>query len=323
MYDMKKAIVLCIIATMFLQTVIGQKIDNVVSFRDIKSDNYFRFNYDNDFFAATDKNYTQGYSLELVAPFFKTNPFNYLFYTPKDVETRYGLALEHIGYTPASFDAPDIQFGDRPFASAIMLKSFIITTNLVHKSRFTSAFSLGLIGPGAFGKEMQVAIHKATGNKIPLGWRHQIKNDIVVNYEIGYEKQLVSYKGLVSLQASANAKVGTLFTNASLGVNTTFGIINSPFSSGRNKNDFKLFAYAQPLVNLIGYDATLQGGLFNKQSPYTISSKDIALFAGQFNYGIILKTKTLYFEYTRSTLTKEFETGSAYKWGGIKIGFTI
>ena len=320
---MKKAIVLCLIATVFLQTAIGQKIDNTVSFRDIKSDNYFRFNYDNDFFAATDKNYTQGYSLELAAPFFKTNPVNHLFYIPKNVETRYGLAVEHIGYTPARFDAPDIQFGDRPFASAIMLKSFSIATDSIHKSRFSSAFSLGLIGPGAFGKEMQVAIHKATGNKIPLGWRHQIKNDLLVNYEIGYEKQLVRYNDLFALQANAHAKVGTLFTNAMLGLNTTFGIINTPFSSSTNSKGFKLFGYVQPMVNLIGYDATLQGGLLNKKSPYTIASRDIERLTGELNCGIVLKTKTLYLEYSRSVRTKEFKTGSGYQWGGIKIGFTI
>ena len=49
----------------------AQKIDHLVSFRDINSDSYFRFNYDNDFFAATDKDYTQGYNFELVAPIFK------------------------------------------------------------------------------------------------------------------------------------------------------------------------------------------------------------------------------------------------------------
>ena len=245
--SMKNAIVLCVISVVFLQPSIAQKIDNLVSFRDIKSTNYFRFNYDNVFFAATDKNYTQGYSFELVSPFFKTNPFNHFFYKPQEVESRFGLAVEHIGFTPKSFDSPDIQFGDRPFASAIMLKSFVITTDVIKRSRCTSAFSLGIIGPGAFGKEMQVGIHKATGNKTPLGWRHQIKNDIVLNYEIGYEKQLVRYQNIFSLQVTANAKVGTLFTNGSIGVNSSFGLINSAFSSIKERNGFKLYAYAQPL----------------------------------------------------------------------------
>lgn len=320
---MRKTIPLCIISVLFLQTVLAQKIDNLISFKDINSTNYFRFHYDNDYFSATDENYTQGYSFELVSPYFKTNPFNYLFYKPNDNEIRYGLAVEHIGYTPNHYELPEIQFGDRPFASAIMLKCFMISRNEAKKSRFTSSFSLGIIGPGAFGEEMQVGIHKATGNKIPLGWRHQIKNDIVLNYEVGYEKQLLRYHDLFSLQAKVNAKVGTLFTNGTIGVNSTFGIISNPFSPSTEKQGFKLFAFAQPSISLIGYDATLQGGLVNKQSPYTIASRDIERLTGQFNYGIILRSKTLYFEFSRSLISKEFASGSAYSWGGIKIGFTI
>ena len=204
-----------------------------------------------------------------------------------------------------------------------MLKSFMITTNQEKKSRFTSSFSLGIIGPGAFGKEMQVGIHKATGNKIPLGWQNQIKSDVVINYEVGYEKQLVKYQDLFSLQGTVNAKIGTLFTNASVGFNSTFGIINAPFSSSSKRNSFVLYAYAQPVLNLIGYDATLQGGVFNKQSPYTILSGVVERLTAQFNYGIVLKTKTLYFEYSRSVITKEFTSEDSYKWGGVKVGFTL
>ena len=323
MDSMGKFVVLFILTCISFNNCIAQKIDNMASFRDIKSANYFRFYYDNDFFAATDENYTQGYSFELVSPYFKTNPINYLFYKPKEVEIRYGLAVEHIGYTPNRYELPEIQFDDRPFAAAIMLKSFLIAVDTLNNGRYTTSFNFGLIGPAAFGEEMQVGIHKATGNKTPLGWRHQIKNDIVINYEIGYEKQLVRYRDLFSLQANTTAKVGTLFTTGSVGINTTFGIINSPFKSTKTVNGFKLYAYAQPLFTVVGYDATLQGGLFNNKSPYTISSKEVERFTSQFNYGIVLKTRTLYFEYSRSSITKEFETGSSAKWGGFKIGFTL
>ncbi|WP_354668439.1 MULTISPECIES: lipid A-modifier LpxR family protein [Cellulophaga] len=186
--------IFCITLIVFQQYTHAQKIDNLASFRDVKGEKYFRFNYDNDFFTATDKNYTQGYSFELVAPFLKNNPVNYLFYKPEKVKAHYGLALEHIGFTPHDFDLPEIQFGDRPFAAAIMLKSFMIAVSQECKSRFTSSFSLGIIGPSAFGGDMQEAIHKATGNKIPLGWQNQIENDVVINYELGFEKQIFKYK---------------------------------------------------------------------------------------------------------------------------------
>ncbi len=299
----------------------AQKIDNMTSFRDIKSNSYFRFNYDNDYFGSTDQNYTQGYNFELVSSILKKNPLNYFLLKSKNRELKYGLSLEHIGYTPDNIKSPNIQFGDRPFAAAIMLKSFIITTDTIRKTRLISSLNIGLIGPGAFGKEMQVAIHQATGNTIPQGWQNQIKNDIVLNYEVNYEKQLLRYRNLVALQSNSTLRFGTLFTNTSVGLNAVFGIINSPFTSIKNKNKFQLYFYSQPIITAIVYDATLQGGFLNSKSPYTIESNKIERITAQVNYGLILQTKSIYFEYARTNITQEFETGKSAKWGGIKVGF--
>ena len=304
-------------------SLFGQKIDNMASFRDIKNDCYLRFNYDNDYFASTDKDYTQGYNFELVSPFLDKNPINILFLKPKRSEYKYGIAIEHIGYSPNNIKSPEIQFGDRPFAAAIMLKSFAIATDTIQNSRFVSSLNLGIIGPGAFGKEMQVAIHEATGNTIPQGWKNQIKNDLVLNYEMTYEKQLLRYRNFISVQTFSTARIGTLFTNASIGGNIVVGVINSPFTSLKDSKNFQLYFYSQPMVAAVGYDATLQGGLFNDESPYTISSNSMKRFTAQHQYGIVMQTKTLYFEYSRAAITREFADGSSAKWGGIRIGFTF
>lgn len=320
---MRKVCALILLVVVVPSIGIAQKIDNLASFRDIKSVRYFRFNYENDLFAGSDKDYTQGYSLELLTPFLTNNPINYIFFKPKKSEVRFGLAFEHIGFTPDRYDLKDIQYGDRPFASAMMLKSFMIAVDTLHASRFTSSFSIGIIGPTTLGKEVQTAIHKVTGSVMPEGWHNQVKNDVVLNYEAGYEKQLLKYRDLFSLQANANAKLGTLFTNGSLGFNTTFGIINSPFLPGNKRKKFVMYVYAQPLINVVGYDATLQGGVFNGKSPYTIPAEDIERFTGQLNYGVVIKFKALYFEYSRSVITREFETGSSANWGGLRCGFTF
>ncbi len=301
----------------------AQKIEHLVSFRNIDSDSYFRFHYDNDFFAATDENYTQGYNFEFVTPFFKKNPLNVILIAPEAYKTKYGLSIEHIGFTPNRYELPEIQFGDRPFAAAIMLKSFTVSTNETKALRVHSSLSLGLIGPGAFGEEMQAGIHELTGNKVPLGWRHQIENDVVINYNFGIEKQIFSLKNLVSLQAQSNLEVGTLFTNISVGTNVIIGSFNNAFVSEENKNNFQIYAYAQPIAKLIVYDATLQGGLINTDSPYTISSNAIERFTTQFNFGLVIRTKTLYFEYSRSGISKEFKTGKRANWGGFRVGFTF
>jgi hypothetical protein len=304
-------------------SLFAQKIDNTASYRNIESETYFRFHYDNDYFAASDENYTQGYSFEVVLKSLEKNPINHLFIKPKDVKSKYGLAIEHIGFTPDDYVSEAIQFGDRPFASAIMLKSFTMATDTIRKMRLSQAFSLGLIGPGAFGKEMQVGIHEATGNKVPGGWDNQIKNDVIINYRVDYEKQLYKYNNFFELNTNSTIQLGTLFTKASVGANMIIGKINSGFITPKTERKFQIYAYVEPRLSLVGYDATLQGGLFNNSSPYTISSDNIERLTAQFDFGLIIKTRTLYFEYTRSTITREFKTGSSAKWGGIRIGFTF
>lgn len=316
-----KTIVLIILT--FPTVFVGQKIDNMASFRDIKSNNYFRFHYDNDYFTSTDRDYTQGYNFELVSPKLTKNPINNLFLLPKNSDFKYGLSIEHIGFTPNNIGSDEIQFGDRPFAAAIMVKSFSIATDTIQKTRIVSSLNIGIIGPGAFGGDMQTAIHEATGNTIPKGWYNQIKNDIVLNYELTYEKQLLRFHNFLTIQTTTTLRIGTLFTNATAGLNATFGIVNSPFTSVFHKNKFQLYLYSQPQINCIGYDATLQGGLFNNKSVYTINDSDIKRFTAQNNYGIVLQYQGIYLEYSRCLSTREFNSGIAHKWGGIRIGVKL
>jgi hypothetical protein len=301
----------------------AQKIDNTVSFRDIKSERYFRFSYDNDFFTATDQNYTQGYNFEWVSPFFRKNPINRIFLKPDSFKKKYGLSWEHIGFTPGKIGLPEIQKDDRPFASALMFKSFLIATQPNKKSRFTSALNLGMLGPAAFGKEMQTEIHKVTGNIIPRGWRNQIQNQVVINYEVGFEKQLLSYRNIFLLQSNSYARLGSLFTDASVGGNFMLGLFSSPFSK-ENKKRFQLYLYGQALLKAIGHDATLQGNILGKKrSPHFIATDKIARLRGQANYGLVMKVGGMYFEYSQAFQSKEFEGANFYRWGGLKLGFVF
>lgn len=301
----------------------GQKIKHLESFKDMGTESYLRLNYENDFFAATDKNYTQGYSFEFVDPLFEKNPIQFAFVKPKHTSNTFGITMEHIGFTPSDFVSPEIQMGDRPFAAALYLKSFTVSLDTVHKTRWSQSLSLGLIGPGAFGREMQTKIHALTGNKIPGGWDNQIQNDVVLNYGMHFEKQWFRYRDIVSLQSIASFQLGTLFTNASMGLNTTIGVLGSPFSLPGNPSKFKVFVYAQPMVTGVGYDATLQGGVFTTDNRYRIAANDLERVTAQLDFGLIVRCNNVYLEYARSTITKEFKTGSTADWGGFKIGIVL
>ncbi|MFV5701115.1 lipid A deacylase LpxR family protein [Flavobacterium sp. XS2P12] len=301
----------------------AQRIDNTASFREIKSKHYFRYHYDNDYFTATDYFYTQGANFELVSPKLIQNPINKLFKQLKNGEQHYGLALEQMGFTPTSLKSDKILYNDRPFAAAVMLKSFLVSTNATHKTKLSSILSIGILGPYAFGKEIQTEIHKWISDEVPHGWQHQIKNDVILNYEIAHEKQLYRFDNLFALNSNAKLRLGTMNTNISGGLTTTFGKINSPFTSLKNKNGFQIYAYLQAFVTIIGYDASLQGGLINQKSAYIITSQNINRFTFQKNFGIVMQYKAIYLEYSRSELSKEFETGKPHKWGGFRIGFKL
>ena len=170
----------------------AQVIDNMLSFKNINSDRYFRFNYENDVFQAIDEYYTQGVHIEIVSPGLKKNPLTKLLLLPGFSIKKYGLGIEHDGYTPSSISYDNILFGDRPFAACLALKSFAIAIDPVHKQRFSTTLTTGVIGGAAGAKEMQVSIHRWLNNVTPHGWQFQLHDDAIFNYQIDYEKQLFS-----------------------------------------------------------------------------------------------------------------------------------
>lgn len=314
---------LCIAYFLLVSTIsISQRIDNSSVVRSFEKESFVRLSYDNDYFTASDKNYTQGINIEVVDPLFKHNPIQFLLPKAKTRWNQYGFEIQHNGFTPKNIRNDEIQVGDRPFAAAIMINSFKLSTDSIKKDKWVSSFSLGMIGPIAFGEEMQVGIHKAIGGVIPQGWKNQIKNHLLINYMVGYEKQLIKGGDNFSLDGYSRLRLGIYNTSGSFGFSSKFGVFKSCYQRQESGRDFQTYLYINPIVNLIGYDATLQGGWFN-DSPYTINSGNINRFTFQHNFGLVIKTKRCYVEYFWTTLTKEFRTGEAAKWGGVKFGYNF
>ncbi len=96
------------------------------------------------------------------------------------------------------------------------------------------------------------------------------------------------------------------------------GYFESPFSSTTiTGNNFRMYAYERPEIDAVGYDATLQGGLFNRTSPYTISAANISRAVFQNRFGFVVTYRRLYLEYFQSYLSNEFKTGNYHVWGGL------
>lgn len=298
----------------------AQRIDHNATFKTMDQKKYIRFHYDNDFFTKTDCYYTQGIVLEYGNPGLQNSIVSKLLLRlPGD--TRYSIGLNLSSYSPTSISSDNILYGDRPFAAIISVSTNAMVTSQEKAQRISSSFTIGLIGPAAQGNEIQTGIHRWLKNILPKGWQHQIKNDVIVNYDIGLEKKLHRVGDHFLLNATITANVGTLTNKLSGGFNFMTGNFNDPYKSLLiNTKKVRYYLYGQARGNLIGYDATLQGGFFNNKNPYTIVSRDINRLTFQADAGIALNFKKISLSYSQSFLTKEFATGSYHRWGGISMG---
>lgn len=304
-------------------SVKAQLIDNTSTFRSIHNKSYFRFYYDNDFFTKTDYYYSQGVTLEYVHPELKKNPVTKLLLKAKNSDTHYGISFNLFGYTPTSITKSEILYGDRPYASAMSVKFFAAGSDSIRQQRIASSLSIGILGPAAQGEQIQTGIHRWLKNRLPQGWQHQIKNDIIINYQLNYEKKIFQAGNYFLLNAAAEARLGTVHDRLSSGINFMAGHFNNPYGIGDKRNKVAYYFFGQSRINIIGFDATMQGGLFNKKSPYTIPTGDIKRFTWQTDAGVIVNFRKLFISYTQSYLTKEFRTGRYHRWGGISFGFSF
>lgn len=277
---------------------------------------YFLINYDNDFFSATDRYYTWGTRLELVLPGLRKLPLmKILLHLPSPVN-EYGIAAVQDCFTPTSIRRDTILKGDRPFAAYIRLDHFRVSTDENKTQRLYSELGLGVLGPWAGGCETQQSIHRWLNNIEPLGWQFQLANDAVINYKLRYEKGLTEKKhsGII---AYSEVNAGTLYDNASLGVLMRAGKMSSYFSS-RDDRSFQLYGFIRGNVRAVGYNATLQGGLFSKDI-YTIGSSELGRFVFSAFPGIVLSYKKISLEYSKAFITPELKTGKDHGWGHVNV----
>jgi lipid A 3-O-deacylase len=208
------------------------------------------------------------------------------------------------------------QWVDRPFAAYLYIGS---TLNLLYKNESSLKLSaqIGMVGPDAFGKQVQDFVHDNFGFYHPSGWEYQIDNDPELNLSAEYKK-LLARVSFFDVSFDAYGNLGNGFTGAGLGPIFRIGNFNQLFNSittqstvTRNtsaaplhKNE--IFFYYKPMFNYVAYDATIQGSLFKKKSPDSEEitlDKESAVFTNQlglaftanrfeFDIAAILQSKT-------------------------------
>lgn len=286
----------------------------------------------NDATFRTDYYFTQGISANLVLPAFHKSPLNKLLLRAGTYPVSYhGLRLVYEGFTPLVISDAFIRYGDRPFAAYLYASQYRILNHPGRRQRVTAALELGFIGPGTGAGKFQAKVHQWLAAPKPQGWQHQIRTDLVLNYRVAYEKQLLHLGRSAELIGAGRAALGSLHTFAAGELLLRTGKMNGYFqnlgiASRQNRSHLQLFQfYAQAGLSgrLVGYNASLQGGLFNRHNPYTLRANQVARAVRQATAGLVCTYKGVGFESSVVWQSPEFDHARRHKWMHFEVKFAL
>ena len=291
-------------------------------------------NFDNDILDYTDRFYTNGIKIDLIAPNLHRNPVGKLL-IPNWGPGRnyYGVTVVQNMYTPSTTKTGGILYGDRPYAAYLYVGSFKITLDPAHTYRQTSEIDIGVIGPKSYGEWVQRSFHKTVPtNNEPLGWEYQIQNDLVLDYSLRMEKGIVNQRN-IDLMVISSGENGTLYTNMSGGFQLRTGWMNPYFANiGLGKGStleeaglrkFQFIFFLKSSAKLVGYDASLEGGLFNRSSAYTIPGRSVSRMVIQSSGGITLAYNGFRVDLEQFILSPEFHNGWWHKWVHLSLAVCL
>lgn len=283
---------------------------------------------DNDLYVSTvnDQYYTNGVELfyRQIIPYKKETV------SKRILEFRLGQYI----YNPQTNKAIELSKNDRPFAGYLFVKVGI-NTFYQDQSVLKIGAQLGYVGPNAFGEEFQKGFHRLFGYNKIYGWQHQIRNALAVQANVFYSKQLFSgQRRFVDFQVQAEGNLGTVFTGLSVGPvmrlsltrlilvydsNLYDGALQSPQESKANS---EFYFYVMPKLNYQVYDATIQGSLFNDNSPVTFPLEPIRFNA---EAGLKFRKNHWNLSYAFIYRSKELKNDDvkSYYYGSIGIGYLL
>lgn len=328
---MKKCLLLVFFNLLLLPLIKGQpgmkRIQDVVSNND-----YIRLHYNNDVFFQTDRDFTQGITLEYYRPTFpkRNRVLKFLNQTPKVYKA---FVFTQNIYTPEDIFTAEIISGSRPYASILYIGYRKVINVAAKKVRFTYEVDGGIIGPPSMGREVQTYFHSFIDSRKAEGWDNQIQSDIIANGQLKVEKVFYASSNIFDISGFTELMAGTLYDNAGAGLTMRVGRLNSYFSnlgysdiqshSNNAKHKFNFYGIGKVEAEAVFYDATLQGGMFNDNNEYVLPSSQVSKTLFRNSLGVVFNYGRYDLELYRDFVSKAYKTGKSHAWGHItlQIGF--
>lgn len=283
---------------------------------------------ENDSYTSTvnDKYYTNGFEFfyRKLAKLNEQVPYKII----------YEFKISQKIYNPFSPRVNVIEGTDRPFAGHLFA-SFGKNMFYENEKIFKKAIQLGFVGPNSFSEEVQELFHKTFGYKEVIGWENQIKNMLAIQGNFFYVAKIkfIKNSNKIDYQSVSEVNLGTISNGFTTGFQMRIALkhplqslVNSTMFAGTlsyepyQKKSKECFVFFQPQFNYQLYDATIQGSLFQDNSPVT---RKITHFRYGGIAGIKYRNNHWNLSYSIIYRTKEvdFPKNEGQYYGSISIGY--
>ena len=306
---------------------------------------------ENDIFYNTDEYYTNAVKLRFISPSLSSLAENGIspdFFdglmdsverirrSPAmqyNVSFGFGQSL----YTPRDTQTKELQVNDRPYAAH--LYAFFGLHVKEPQLMDTYELSLGIVGPGALGRQTQNTVHRIKGVDTAKGWSNQLRNEPALglswtrNYRFlpngegpGWNWNILPYHSIT---------VGNVLTQAAIGTEVRFGYnlprsfgtsqikagssvnapSDSPWETGYDP-DWNIYFFAGAEGRAVARNIFLDGNTW--KSSHSTKKEP---WVGELNAGIAVTINGVTVSYNHVYLTKEFKKQPTRKqqYGSINV----
>jgi lipid A 3-O-deacylase len=312
---------------------------NVQAFAADEKSGSFNFLWENDIIGGTDHHYTNGVELSYLSiedhlwDWFRSGS-SMLPGVDTDDHLRVGVSLGQSLFTPDDTDATLPLPEERPYAGWLYAGVAVIANE--GNQLDTYVLNLGVVGPSAYGEEVQNGFHDLIGDGHANGWANQIEDEF--GYQLLYEHRWRNIGGgkkqmgplQLDFSPHVGFSVGNVATYANGGITVRLGTdLRNDYGVPRIRPSLPGSSFFQPRDGLgwyifagidaraIAYNVFLDGDA----STYDVSiRKETFVYDGQ--TGLAVMWRGFRFAYTYVIRSQEFEGQEQPDRFG-SIGFTF
>lgn len=186
--------------------------------------------FENDVFAGTDQNYTNGVRLawlssEAGVPE-AVHRLSAQFLPVKDAgKKRVSVALGQSIFTPRDIRRATLNPDDRPYAGWLYASAGLVSDT--GRTLDNIQLTVGVVGPHSYARQTQIFVHKVIDSPRPRGWSHQLATEpgVMLTYERKWRNMLqyTPFGVGVDFTPHIGGHLGNVYTDAALGGTVRIG----------------------------------------------------------------------------------------------------